>query len=385
MYRAYKTELNPNNKQRTFFERCAQTRQFVYNIGLREWERQYKQGGKPSAYGLRKQFNAVKAELFAEWVDGVPYAVVEAAFLDLGKAFENFFRRIKQGVPKGEAGHPKLQRQANRFCVKSLRVREDRVYITLLGWVRLKERGYIPTEGKRGNYATLSERAGRWYISVLVEVDNTTIESSLPGGVIGVDFGIKTLATLSNGDTFENPHPLRQAQRKIDRLNREKDRRKRGGKNWHKTKLKLQKAHAKAARIRAHAQHNLSYYLTEVLRPQCIVLENLNVKGMLSNHNLAQAIMDVGFSELRRQIEYKAECLGIDVILADTWFPSSKTCSRCGCIKDDLTLSDRVYICEHCGLEIDRDLNAARNLAALGEPRNTRELPAELGCTKALL
>jgi len=124
---------------------------------------------------------------------------------------------------------------------------------------------------------------------------------------------------------------------------------------------------AKLKWTRRHYQHQISHYCTEVLRPRVIVIENLNVSGMLSNHHLAKAIANVGFYEIRRQIEYKAARLGIEVIVADQWYASSKTCSGCGCRKDDLTLSDRVFRCEHCGLVIDRDVNAARNLASLAD------------------
>jgi len=164
---------------------------------------------------------------------------------------------------------------------------------------------------------------------------------------------------------FENPRHLKLAERKLKRLQRELSRRTKGGANWHKTKAKLQRAHFNLANTRQHEQHEISSYLTYKLKPAVIVLEDLSVSGMVKNHHLAQAISDVGFGELRRQIEYKAQWLGIEIVLADRWEPSSKRCSGCGEVKANLTLADRVYHCDHCGLEIDRDLNAAFNLAAL--------------------
>lgn len=372
----YKTELNPNNWQATQFQRYAKIRDFVFNMGLREWQRQYKQGMKPSAWGLRKQFNGVKREYFPEVMEA-PYAVIEAAFRDLGDAFKHFFRRVKNGE---KPGYPKPARYSNSFCVKNTRVEVNRVRITRpIGWVRLKERNYIPLtdSGKRfGIYATISHRAGRWFISVPAYTDNELVESN--GNVIGVDLGIHHLAVCSNGRVFENPQPLRKAQCKLGQLNKELARRKKGGQNWKKTKAKLQRAHYRVANIRKHALHQVSSYLVKAV-PHTIVLEDLNVKGMVKNRCLARAISDVGFGELRRQIEYKAGGAGIDVLVADRWMPSSKTCVRCGCIKKDLTLADRVFVCEHCGFEIDRDLNAAMNLAALAEPLNGRGLPLELG------
>ena len=203
--------------------------------------------------------------------------------------------------------------------------------------------------------------------------------------MIGVDFGIKVLSTCSNGRVFENPKPLADAQRKLRRLSKELARRKKGGTNWHKTKTALAKMHKRVADVRSHTLHQVSDYLTQEVRPVCIVIEDLNVRGMVRNHSLARAISDVGFGELRRQIEYKAGWLGIEVLIADRWYPSSKTCSRCGVVKSGLTLSDRTYSCG-CGLVIDRDLNAALNLAALGQNRQTGgDSPAEMGCSNASL
>ena len=364
-YIAYKTELKPNNAQASYFWRCAGIGRFVYNWALANWKQQYEDGEKPSAYRLKKQFNAIKYEQ-CPFVAEVPYAVTESAFNNLKSAFQHFFRRIKNGDKK--AGYPKFKSRKHphqSFSVRGTKVEHDRVRLTGIGWVRLKERGYIPTDGKYGIYVTISLKAGRWYISVLVETqDEAPLSTSQL--VIGADFGLKTLVVLSNGETFENPHCLKEAMSKLNRLQRELARRKQGGSNWRKTKLKLQCQHAKVARIRAHILHNISHHVTADVRPKVIVLEDLNVSGMVSNHHLAQAISDVGFYELRRQIEYKAARYGCEVLLASQWYPSSKTCSLCGWHNPDLTLADRTFVCPECGLELDRDHNAALNLAKLG-------------------
>ena len=375
--RAYKTELDPNNKQRTWLGRCCGAARFVYNWGLAEWQEQYELGGYPSQYALCRYFNSIKTER-CPWIRELPYAVTEAALANLGTAFKHFFRRVKAGQTPG---YPKFKKRgrSSSFQLCSTRVERDRVRLTGLGWVRLKERGYIPTTDsgvKFGGYATISERAGRWYISVLT-MDDTPVERNDSTLVIGIDFGLKTLAVCSDGTTYENPRPLREAQRQLKRVQRELTRRKKGGKNWQKTKLRLQRQYAKVTNIRTHTLHHISRDVVNK-NPGVIVIEDLNVAGMVKNHKLAQAIMDVSFAELRRQIEYKAKWAGIDVVVVSQWFPSSKACSGCGCVKDDLTLGDRVYHCDDCGLEIDRDLNAALNLAAMGEPRNTGGLPGEL-------
>jgi len=370
----YKTELAPNDKQVAQFRHFAWIRDFVFNLGLWEWQRQYKRDMKPNAWKLRKQFNAAKREYFPEALEA-PYAVTEAAFRDLGDAFKHFFRRVKNGE---EPGYPKTSCGARSFCVRNIKVEADRVRIQGIGWVRLKERGYIPTtdSGKRfGVYTTISRRAGRWFISVPVYEEMGPAD--LHSHVLGIDLGVHHLAVCSDGQVFENPKALDAGLREIGRLGRELARRKNGGKNWHKTKAKLQKAHHHVSNVRKYALHEVSSYVVDSA-PNTVVIEDLNVSGMVRNRRLARAVSDVGFHELRRQIEYKAEMAGIKVLVADRWVPSSKTCSRCGCIKEDLTLADRMFVCEHCGYEVDRDLNAAMNLAALGERTNGAGLPGEL-------
>ncbi|MFA5166639.1 MAG: RNA-guided endonuclease TnpB family protein [Candidatus Paceibacterota bacterium] len=364
--KAYKVRLELNNKQKTWCNRCAGASRFVYNWGLSEWKRQYdayKEDNtlkRPSRYGLCVQFNSEK-DVVCKWIREYPYAITEAAFECLGKAFDNFFTRIKKGDSK--LGYPKFKNRYSRktFRLRGVKVESDRVFLPKLGWIRLSQTDYIPVGASYGIYATISERAGHWYISVLVK-DETEVKADLNNTVIGIDFGIESLAVLSNGKVFDNPKPLREAQSKLKRLQRELSRRNKGGSNYAKTKARLAKANFTVAKIREHTLHQISSYITNICKPSVIVLEDLNVSGMLKNHCLAQSVSDVGFYELRRQIEYKAIALGIKVVFVDRWFPSSKTCSNCGCIKDDLTLGDRTFVCNDCGLEIDRDLNAAINL-----------------------
>jgi len=395
--RAYKTELDPNNKQRSFFQQCAGAARFVYNWGLATWGFWYFRGQKPSRYKLCKYFNAIKDEE-SPWIRDLPYAVTEKAFYDLGAAFQHYFRQKKDGTvaqriaklraaskwarrcakllakgrrgPQIDPGYPRFKARQDHnqsFGLRDVRIEECRVRLTGIGWVRLKECNYLPTVDsglKLSTYATLSCQAGRWYISVQVYKDVPEPEAMRPL-VIGADLGVKMLVVLSNGEMFENPRPLYEAERKLTRLQREYSRRQKGSANREKTVAKIQRCHARIANIRKHALHNISHHVTAELRPSVIVLEDLNVEGMLQNHRLAKAIADVGFYELRRQLEYKAEQLGIEVILADRWFASSKTCHQCGRMNEDLGLSDRVFECPDCGLVMDRDLNAAKNLAAL--------------------
>ena len=395
--RAYKTELDPNDKQRMMMGRCCGASRYVYNWGLKEWEEWYELNGYPSSISLKRYFNAAKDDI-CPWIRLVPFAITESSLRNLDTAFKRYFKEKKDGTVaarkaklkaggkwetrsaklakkgrigyKADPGYPQFKQRGKNssFQLRNAKVEDDRVRLTGIGWVHLKERGYLPTTDsgiKFGTYATISERAGRWYISTQVEeeIPDPANGSTL---VVGVDFGLKALAVCSDGTVYKNPHALREAQRKLGRLQRELDRRTKGGANWRKTKAKIQRQHAKVANIRQHTLHDVTHDIIVNKHPAVVAIEDLNVSGMMSNHHLAQAIADVGFYELRRQIEYKAKWHGVEIVMVDRWFPSSKTCSQCGCIKDDLTLGDRVFHCADCGFEIDRDLNASVNLAAYG-------------------
>jgi len=360
--RAYKTELDLNNEQRTFFRRCAGASRFVFNWALADRQDRRIKEIKTSQYDQRARFNALKAELYP-WIYEVPYAIMEKAFADLDAAYKNFFRRVKAGQKPGFPKFKSRKRNAARFSLRNTKIETDRVRLTGIGWVKLHERDYIPTEGEYGVYATISERAGHWFIAILVEEEMA--ESVQGEGILGVDLGIKSLAVCSDGAVFENPKALYRAERKLKRIQREVSRRQKGGKNRAKTVRKLQRCHAKIANIRKHALHQVSYYVTARAKPHVVVIEDLNVLGMEQNHHLARAIGDASMGELRRQIEYKAKWYSVKVMIADRWYPSSKLCSHCGATNQVLTLSDRIYICPVCGVIIDRDLNAARNLVSL--------------------
>ena len=384
-HKAYKTRLDLNKAQEGQLWQCIGIARYVYNWALADRIEKYKADTPTNLYEQKRRFNAIKSEI-APFVRQVPCTVTEETFRNLDTAYKNFFRRVKQGTEA--PGFPKFKsRYAPRktFSVRgSIHVEPRRVKLPIIGWLRLHERGYLPTEGVKILKATVSNDQGAWWISLQVEEDIP--EPPTPGtDVIGVDVGIKTLAVVSDGRQFENPKALAVYQQKLARAQREVSRRKKGSANRKKSQQRVTKLHAKIARIRAAAHHNASHKITETPGVGTIVIEHLNVKGMVQNRKLAKAVSDASMSELHRQIEYKAEWAGKTVLRADRWYPSSKTCSVCGHVKADLTLADRVYVCSECGTRIDRDLNAARNLAALGEPTNGRGLPGELGCDNALL
>jgi putative transposase len=228
--------------------------------------------------------------------------------------------------------------------------------------LRLKERGYLPTSARILS-ATVSEHAEHWYVSVLVEQEH--IVSATSGPVVGVDLGVKKLATLSDGTEEPNPRHLKRGLHKIKHCQRAVSRKRKGSRNWTKAVHRLAYLHRKVANQRANTLHHFKSRLAKT--KSVVVIEDLNVAGMLRNHHLAQAIGDVGFGEFRRQLTYKAAWYGCRVMVTSRWEPSSKTCSQWGWEDEHLTLADRVFRCQNpeCGLALDRDLNAALNLAKL--------------------
>jgi putative transposase len=365
--RAYKTELALNNEQATACRKHAGAARWAYNWGLARKQEAYRATGKsPSAIDLHRELNALK-QTDVPWMYEVSKCAPQEALRNLDNAFAHFFRRAKlkqQGKLRGNLGYPKRKSKKRGLggfrLTGSIVVFADAIQLPRLGRLRLKERGYLPTKPKILS-ATVSEQAGHWYVSVLVEQEH--IAPVNRGPVVGVDLGIKTLATLSDGTEEPNPRYLRYCLKKLKRLQRAVSRRRKGSHNRRKAVRTLATLHRKVANQRTNTLHHLTSRLAKT--KSVVVIEDLNVSGMLKNHHLAQAISDVGFSEFRHQLSYKAAWYGCQVLVASRWEPTSKTCSACGWVDDDLSLADRTFRCEHCGQVLDRDLNAAINLAQL--------------------
>jgi len=364
MLRAYKTELDLNNKQRTMMMRCSGTARFVFNWALADRIERHKAELTTNKFEQKRRFNSLKKTTYA-WVYEVPYTVMQEEFDKCDIAFQNFFRRVKSGEKPGFPKFKSKKKGINSFTLRgNISVTSNRVRLPRIGWLRLKEDAYLPTKEVKILFANISYRAGHWFVSIQVEEPDKTIPEA-GEGIIGVDVGIKTLATCSNGKLFENPKSLSRYERQLVHMQRELSRRRKGSKNRAKTKQRIAKLHYKIANVRRYALHAVSHYLTATAKPKTVVLENLNVKGMVKNRHLSKAISDASFGELRRQLEYKCTWNGVELKFADRFYPSSKTCSECGNVKPLLKLSERTYVCESCGIVIDRDLNAAQNLAAL--------------------
>ena len=366
--RAYKAELDLNNTQKTACARHAGAARYAFNWGLACKLEAFATGEKtPSAIDLHRELNAIKkTEL--PWLYQVSKCAPQEALRDLDKAFGHFFRRAqeKKAGKKVKVGFPRFKSKKNGLgsfrLTGAIYIFERTIQLPRLGSLRLKEPGYLPLTGAHILNATISEKAGHWFVSVQVEIEYPD-PASEPKPVAGVDLGINHMAQVSDGMVFENPRVLKSALTRLKRLQRVVSRRQKGSANRKKAVKQLAKVHLQVANIRKDALHKATTLLTRT--KSAIVIENLNVSGMLQNHHLAQAIADVGMYEFRRQLEYKGAWYGCKVQLADRFYPSTKRCSQCGRVKLAMNLGEREYRCEDCGLRIDRDLNAAINLEQL--------------------
>jgi len=356
---AHKIALAPNNVQATYFAKAAGVARFAYNWALDEWGRQYeawKADGslpKPSQAALRRELNAVKRDQFP-WMLEVTKCAPQMAIIQLGEAFKNFFA--------GRAHYPTFRKKGvhDRFTITNdqFRINGRRIHVPGLGLVRMREP--LRFTGKIMS-ATVSRVANRWFVSVAVDTaDDSHLPKAENQGAVGVDLGVSALATLSTGETVPGPKPHKALRSRLQRASRGLSRKVKGSSNRRKAKAKIARLHARIANVRNDALHKLTTDLTR--RFDTIGIEDLNVRGMMRNHHLARSVADMGFFEFRRQLEYKAAMRGGLVVVADRWFASSKTCSHCGHKLESLPLSVRHWACPVCGMEHDRDINAAVNL-----------------------
>jgi len=361
--RAYKTELDPNNVQRTSLFQHAGAARRAYNWGLGRKIEAHKAGEKsPSAISLHRELNALKKvpkdDGGMPWMYEVSKCAPQEALRNLDKAFDGFFRRCKtKAKRKGFPRFKSRRKGIGSFTLTgAIHVSETHVQLPRLGHLRLKEHGYVPI-GAKITRATVSERAGRWFVSLALEEEN---ERTVGTEILGVDVGIKSLAVLSDGTVFENPRALKAATQRLRRLQKGVSRKRKGSRNRRKAKHRLARQHYRVSCVRRDATHKA----TTAIAKRCAVvgIESLNVSGMMKNHCLAGALSDAGMSEFLRCLKYKVAWHGGEVVEADRWFPSSKMCSVCGEVRHNLTLRDRVFHCVSCGHIQDRDENAACNL-----------------------
>ncbi len=356
---SHKIRLDPNKRQATYFAQAAGTARFAYNWALEEWGRQYQAHlldpalPQPSEASLRRQLNAIKRAEFP-WMLEVTKCAPQMAIIQLGQGFDNFFAH--------RAAYPsyRCKGRDDRFTLTNDQFKVDgkHIHIPKLGWVRMRESLRFPGHIVS---ACISRTADHWYVSITVDMHEERFP--LPSenqGAVGIDLGVSNLATLSTGEVFTGPKALRRALTRQRRLSRSLSRKQKGSRNRIKARRKLARQYARTANIRSNGLHEITTSIAR--RFHTIGIEDLHVKGMLKNRCLSRAISDMGFGEFRRQLTYKAAWRGGQVVVANRWYPSSKTCSCCGFKLDTLGLGQRQWTCTACGVTHDRDINAAINL-----------------------
>ncbi|WP_293334850.1 transposase [Microcoleus sp. CAWBG58] len=351
-----KTKLKLTSAEKQLMSKHAGIARFTYNWGLATWQNLYQDGLKPNKYYILKKFfnNYVKPEL--EWIKekGICQKITQYAFDQLGNAFDRFFKGL------GAYPHFKKKFQHDAFTLdaggKPMRVGGVRIKLPTIGWIRTFEGLPNVTTSK----ITISRIADDWYLSFAYEQSQQVIAKQYE--VVGVDLGVKTLATLSTGVVFKNPKYYYQEAAKLKRLQKQLSRKKKGSNRRFKARMKVARQHSRIANLRNNTLHHVTTYLSK--NHAKVVIEDLNIAGMMANHRLAKAIADCGFHEFRRQLKYKCRKFGSELMIISRWYPSSKTCSSCGNIQD-MPLKKRTYDCCSCGISIDRDLNASLNISRL--------------------
>jgi putative transposase len=376
MIKTIKIQLKPNNNQNTLLFQCAGTARWAYNFTIAKIQEYYKETGKFLNDGeIRKQITQLKKTDEYKWLNNVSAQIPKQAVKDACGAYIKFFKRLSK-YPKFKSkkiSKPSFyHRQDIKFTLTHCKIEK-------IGKIKLTEFNRIPLDTKYMNPRVTFDGL-HWWISVGIEIEDLLIKKE-PSESIGIDIGIKDLAIVSNGQIFKNINKtksVRKLKKKLKRLQRQVSRKhentkKKGGeavykktKNIIKLENKIKNVYQRLTNIRTNYIHQITTSLVKT-KPEYIVMEDLNIQGMMKNKHLSKAIQEQCLFEFKRQIEYKCNWYGSKLILADRWYPSSKTCMECGHIKKNLNLSDRIFICPCCGNTVDRDYQASVNLRKYGK------------------
>ena len=375
LLKSFKTEINPTEEQKARIRRTIGTCRYVYNFYLGHNKALHDNGekfmtGKSFSLWLNNEYIPDNPD--KTWIREVYSKAVKKSIEDGCAAFTRFFKHQSDFPKFKKKGKSDVKMYFVRNNPKDCQCERHRLKIPTLGWIRIKEKGYIPTtkDGYMIRSGTVSVKTDRFYVSVLVEIPDVNINNNLNEG-IGIDLGLKDFAIISNGKTYRNINKsagLKKLEKQLIReqrsLSRKYENLKKGEStqraNIQKQKLKVQKLHHKMDNIRTDY---INKTIAEIVKtkPSYITIEDLNVKGMMKNRCLSKAVASQKFYEFRKRLKAKCDEKGIELRVADRFYPSSKTCHHCGSIRKNLKLSDRIYRCE-CGYVADRDLNAALNL-----------------------
>ena len=422
--RAYKFRIYPTNQQQEFLSRCFGASRYVWNWALRLIKDNYshtemmrhswdgnidtmnyedaltmkfhgcKDKSRDTYYMLdvnkcsllltsvyKRKANSLPTTLQNEpglsdispWLNDVPNKILRYSLRNLGVAFKNFFKANKNGGHSGYPANKKLRdNQSIQFQGEDVNLDSRTGLLSVTKIKNIEIRLHRSFTGKIKTTTISKTKSGKYYVSFQVDdgMDTPLTKTISRDRVLGVDVGLKSYISTSDGTKIDGLQPLRESETRLKVLQRRMDRKQKGSKNRDKARIKVARIHEKIANKRVDFQHKLSRQLVD--DHDAIVLESLNIKGMVKNHHLAKSISDAGWSEFMRQIKYKADWAGKTVVQIGRWEPSSKTCHSCGYKLDELTLDVREWTCPRCGTAHDRDINAAINIKALGiEQLNT--------------
>jgi len=357
--KAFKYRIYPNKEQQAALTVQFGHARFVYNWSLARRKAYYKETGQGlSSYDINKEVTELKHQPDYEWLQEADSQILQQKSLDLKRAYVNFFA--------GRAKYPQFKSKKARQSIRypqRFKVEGKAIYLPKVGWVKLKQ--HRPIEGEMKNATVSKTKSGRYFVSIQCEMEKE--DPSYQGGQIGIDLGLIDFVTASKGKPIPAPKHLRQAERKLKRLQRQMSRKHKGSNGYQKARLRLARQAEKVANQRQDFQHKLSREL--IAQNELIGFENLNVVGMLKNHHLAKSIQDAAWSQFVRFCEYKGAWYGCHIEKVSRFFPTSKLCSACGQKHQSLKLSQRKWLCIGCGVVHKRDLNAAKNI--LTEIQNT--------------
>ena len=371
MLKAIKIRLYPNVSQENILNSLLGSYRFVFNQCLAYKKLRYETDKSNTSLSDLGHYFHQDLRDGHEWLKEHNTKVLKQSIINLEQAYKNFFKQ-GCGFPKFKSRHDEQKVRFPQEAVSSKTFDEDNTRLNLTKTINgLKfecsdrDKGYL-YKNKAGikSVTIVKTKSGKFFASILIEGEllrqiNAPVRTS-----VGIDLGIKSLLTLSDGHNIDNPRWITSNEKKLKKLHKQLSKKQKGSNNRAKAKLKLAKAHEKIKNQKSDYLHNITTRI--VSENQVIVLEDLNVSGMMKSHKLAKAIQELGLYELRRQLEYKSEWYGRTLVFVNRFYPSSKKCSCCGNIKQDLTLKDREYICDACGLIIDRDMNASLNIEAEG-------------------